>query len=788
MKRYITPSALTMILFILTAAGIPTLYAAEPNDVMHPEISLLDEKGNILTGESGKISTVRTCGRCHDTRYINNHNNHFTDNVRAGCIVCHFKEGLMDGDYREAHLRIQLPANENCALCHGLVQVCSEPLFIPADYARTLVYREGQRYYDITQRTGVILAPRDLSASSLNLRNKEDLHFPWDVHSRRQLDCIACHFIGNDPRYCGNTRAPLDHLTRDPRKIKSPGEILKRPDHNLKIASCTCCHDPFKVHKNLPYKKRHMEVLNCQSCHVPEIYGPALQTVDRTVVAVGGGGRIQFRGVDESKNHGTAVSTKYFAGYRPFLFPHKDTGNTYKISPFNLVTHWYWISRKTGQPVPPPILQKVYLNDSFPPNAYTADVLKVFDKNGNQTVDSEELVLDSDEKIALIREKLEAAGIDEPGIAGTINAHRVDHGVVEALHMKRDCSACHAPGSKFGKDVLLAVYAPAGARPEFSPGILPIINGGVTIAENGNVILERTSSVSGHYIFGHGRVRSWDRVGIWLFILALLGIFIHGISRYAASLKHPPHRPKTRRVYMYRFYERLWHWTMAAAVMVLVLTGLEIHYSGGFTIFGLQYAVSIHNILAAILVVNGVFSFFYHLTTGEIKQFFGFNRKFTQQALVQLYYYIQDMFKGTPHPLPKTVERKLNPLQQLTYIGLLNILLPFQAITGILIWGAEKWPLVSQKLGGLTYLAPIHNLGSWFFLSFLAVHIYLTTTGASVFSNIRAMVTGYDEVAEDEPHEKHRRLMEMKLRELMGTVLKKIKRKKNHPPVEENNE
>jgi thiosulfate reductase cytochrome b subunit len=229
---------------------------------------------------------------------------------------------------------------------------------------------------------------------------------------------------------------------------------------------------------------------------------------------------------------------------------------------------------------------------------------------------------------------------------------------------------------------------------------------------------------------------------------------------------------------------------MAAAVLVLALTGLEIHYTGDFTIFGLEYAVSIHNVLAVILVINAALALFYHLTTAEIKQFFRFNRKFIREGLVQVYYYVQGIFKGVPHPINKTVERKLNPIQQLTYIGLLNILLPFQAITGILIWGVEKWPLVSQKLGGLTYLAPIHNLGAWLFLAFLAVHIYLTTTGTTLLSNVRAMITGYDEVAEDEPHEKHRQLMEMKVMDLMGTILSKIKikGKKKHPSMEEKNE
>jgi thiosulfate reductase cytochrome b subunit len=101
---------------------------------------------------------------------------------------------------------------------------------------------------------------------------------------------------------------------------------------------------------------------------------------------------------------------------------------------------------------------------------------------------------------------------------------------------------------------------------------------------------------------------------------------------------------------------------------------------------------------------------------------------------------------GAAHPIPKTPGRKLNPLQQLTYLALLNILLPFQIVTGTLIWGAQRWPELSLALGGLNILTPLHNLGSWLFLSFTLGHIYLTSTGHTVSSNLKAMVDGWDEV------------------------------------------
>ncbi|MCX6583051.1 MAG: cytochrome b/b6 domain-containing protein [Candidatus Aminicenantes bacterium] len=771
MKTCHISTAVIFILILIAIAGLvmgsdkpaaPNTGAGEPtipglSQVMHPQISLLDKEGKVIKDKTGIISMERTCGQCHDFQYINKHNNHITPLVKADCTVCHFKEGRVGEDYSAVHLRIQLPADENCAQCHGLVQSGADPLFIPGDYEENLVYKEGKKYYDITQHTGVILGGQNLANSALNLKNKKELHFPWDVHSRRQMNCISCHFIGNDPRFYGNIPPSLDHLLIDPRKVKSPGEILKRPDHNLKFTSCTSCHNPLKVHKNLPYKKRHMEVLSCESCHVPEIYGPALQAIDRTVVKVDGSPRIEYRGVDESKSHGPSISTRYFVGFRPFLFPHLYQPRTlstnsnekpplpqYKISPFNLVTYWYWKSGTTGEPAPDSLVQKTYRGDS--PDGFAEDIVKAFDANKNRVVDAAELVLDSQEKVQLIRGKLKALGVAEPAIVGEIQAYKINHGVMEFMHMKRDCSGCHAPVGvgKFGQEATLSIAGPIGVTPGFSRDLLPIIEGNIAMDSRGQVILKRnassssSASLAGYYVFGHNRTPWLDRLGFWIFLLALLGIIVHGIFRYLSSLKHAPQRPAAKQVYMYRFYERLWHWTMAAGIILLALTGLEIHYTGSFAFFGLEYAVAIHNTLAAILVINAFLALFYHLTTGEIRQFFGFNRYFVKEAAAQAFYYVNGIFKGAPHPIPKSVERKLNPLQQVIYIGLLNILLPFQVITGLLMWGA-----------GQTNLAPVHHLGSWLFLSFLAVHIYLTTTGHTLFSNVRAMITGYDEVVEE---------------------------------------
>ena len=201
-----------------------------------------------------------------------------------------------------------------------------------------------------------------------------------------------------------------------------------------------------------------------------------------------------------------------------------------------------------------------------------------------------------------------------------------------------------------------------------------------------------------------------------------------------------------KRIYMYTVFERIWHWVQALAIVFLLLSGLEIHAPETFPIFGYKDAVWIHVVLGFFLVADAFMGLFYHLTTGEIRQYLPEPVGFLPLAVKQARYYLWGIFRGEPHPLEKTPENKLNPLQKVTYLGILTVLLPVQVVTGILIWGAKQFPALRDALGGLGVLVPIHALGAWLFGAFLVMHIYLTTTGVTPLANLKAMITGWETV------------------------------------------
>lgn len=197
---------------------------------------------------------------------------------------------------------------------------------------------------------------------------------------------------------------------------------------------------------------------------------------------------------------------------------------------------------------------------------------------------------------------------------------------------------------------------------------------------------------------------------------------------------------------LYSLHERVWHWIQAVALVLLVLTGFAIHFPDRFGIFGsMVHALAWHSVIGFALIANAFLGLFYHFTAEKYHHFLPKMDDFTEGAVRQARFYLYGIFKGEPHPFETNSRHKLNPLQRVTYLSLLNILLPYQILTGLLMWGVTRWPSTFQKVGGLTVLGPAHSLGSYLFLAFLIGHIYLATTGKTPFSLLRAMITGFEE-------------------------------------------
>lgn len=201
------------------------------------------------------------------------------------------------------------------------------------------------------------------------------------------------------------------------------------------------------------------------------------------------------------------------------------------------------------------------------------------------------------------------------------------------------------------------------------------------------------------------------------------------------------------KVYIYKTFERFWHWMQAALIFILAFTGFEVN--GAYEIFGYETAVNIHNLSAVALIILIIFAIFWHFTTGEWKQYIPTAKNLRAQAN----YYITGIFKNAPHPTRKTIVTKLNPLQRLTYLGLKIFIIPLMVITGVL-YLVYRYPMggeiLSLNIESLHTIALLHTIGAFLVIAFIILHVYLTTTGHTPTSNIKAMITGWEELEDDE--------------------------------------
>jgi thiosulfate reductase cytochrome b subunit len=202
----------------------------------------------------------------------------------------------------------------------------------------------------------------------------------------------------------------------------------------------------------------------------------------------------------------------------------------------------------------------------------------------------------------------------------------------------------------------------------------------------------------------------------------------------------------TNQVLIYKGFERFWHWMQAALIIFLATTGFEIH--GSFTFLGYENAVTFHNVSAYALLALTAFAIFWHFTTGEWRNYI----PTLKNMKAQIEYYLIGIFRNAPHPYRKNSLSKLNPLQRITYLGLKILVLPVMAISGLLymFYRYSQNRIISGiGLEGLTAPAAIHTAGAFALIAFLVIHVYLVSTGETPASNLKAMLTGYEEVEED---------------------------------------
>ena len=195
------------------------------------------------------------------------------------------------------------------------------------------------------------------------------------------------------------------------------------------------------------------------------------------------------------------------------------------------------------------------------------------------------------------------------------------------------------------------------------------------------------------------------------------------------------------RIYIFKRFERFWHWAQAALIIFMLLTGFEIH--GTYALFGWEQAANLHTTAAWTLIGLWLFAIFWHFTTGEWRQYI----PTTKNVVAVMNYYSVGIFTGAPHPFRATQLSKHNPLQRLAYLGVLVFIGPLLWFSGWLLLFYGDWAAWGLAALRLDLVAATHTAGAFLMLAFLVAHLYLITTGETLGAQLKAMVTGWEEAA-----------------------------------------
>ena len=204
-------------------------------------------------------------------------------------------------------------------------------------------------------------------------------------------------------------------------------------------------------------------------------------------------------------------------------------------------------------------------------------------------------------------------------------------------------------------------------------------------------------------------------------------------------------------MYLHPVTERVWHWVHAVLIILLILTGIQIHWPDSVGLFGnYENAINIHNWSGILLVLDFLLWLFYNLISKRVSHYIIRKDDIFPGALVQARYYAFGIFKNEPHPYSPSEENKFNPLQKMTYFSFMFSMMPLLLISGILYLYPSYFANIIAAIGGLKVVAIVHFIMAIFFAAFFIAHIYMATMGHTILSEVFAMITGY---VEDEEHE-----------------------------------
>lgn len=212
-----------------------------------------------------------------------------------------------------------------------------------------------------------------------------------------------------------------------------------------------------------------------------------------------------------------------------------------------------------------------------------------------------------------------------------------------------------------------------------------------------------------------------------------------------------------KKIYINPLPIRIWHWTNASGIILLILTGLQIRYLDLMNLLSFRTAVIAHNWIGYVLIANFFLWLGFYLFTDKITVYHAelSPMKYFKASFRQARYYGYGIFKGDPNPHHADPYRKFNALQSVSYQIIMLLVVPLQFSTGLLLSDITRFASMVEMFGGVRIVDTAHVLSFIVITGFLIIHVYLATLGHTPLAHIKAMLTGYEEVEDESEQVDH---------------------------------
>jgi len=200
------------------------------------------------------------------------------------------------------------------------------------------------------------------------------------------------------------------------------------------------------------------------------------------------------------------------------------------------------------------------------------------------------------------------------------------------------------------------------------------------------------------------------------------------------------------RIYLYPLWIRLWHVINALMFLLLILTGISLHYASvDSSIIPFNLSVGIHNVCAIILVINYGIYVIGNIVTNNGMYYSKWRKNLWPKLWKQFQFYAFGIFKGEPHPFPVTKKQKFNSLQKVSYVLAMYLVMPLLIISGIAMMFPEKISNTVFKISSLVFYDTLHLVIGFVLSVFLLIHLYTCTLGDKPGTLFKSMINGYHE-------------------------------------------